>query len=108
VELRTGEGGSVVLMITGDLDLLGSAVLIEAIDRLNAPDPVVIDVSGLSFIDSAGFKQLLEVHARRPFVLRGDHPVVQTLLEIADRGGAPSAPQGSAFRLDPEDPSTAG
>jgi anti-anti-sigma factor len=107
VEFETGEGGTVVLRITGALDLSGSAVLVEAIDRLSAPGPVVIDISGLGFVDSAGFKRLLEAHARRPFVLLGDHPVVQSLLEMADRDGR-EEPRGSAFRLDPDGPPSAG
>lgn len=65
---RTVEGHSVVVRAGGELDMLTAPRLSGQLDLAEAivvpPAPVVLDLSGLTFLSSAGLSLLLE-HDRR-------------------------------------------
>jgi anti-sigma B factor antagonist len=56
----------VVLELHGELDLLGTPKLEQAIERVEqaAPAIVVLDLHDLQFVDSAGLRVILAAHER--------------------------------------------
>lgn len=52
--------------VEGELDVATAPALEEALKRAEASDAsgIVIDLTGVSFIDSTGLRTLLEAHAR--------------------------------------------
>jgi anti-sigma B factor antagonist len=58
VHSETTAAGAGVVRVSGELDLASAPVLEEAIAHLSA-DPVVIDLSQCTFLDSAGMRVLL-------------------------------------------------
>jgi anti-anti-sigma factor len=85
-----------------DRDVDGALVLAGEIDSYTAPElaellagepPVeVVDVAGVTFIDSSGLRVLVEAHHRRAaqgsrLVLRAPSAPVQRLLEISGLAG---------------------
>jgi len=76
-----------VIVATGDIDLAGGPVLEAAILAGEDDRPVVIDVSGVVFIDSSGLRSLLSASRRAEergtvVVLRSPSTEVRRLLEI--------------------------
>jgi anti-sigma B factor antagonist len=59
-------GGAVVVAVSGELDLATVPVLRERLDSLEevstAPSPLVVDLSALTFIGSAGLALLVDLH----------------------------------------------
>ncbi len=54
------QGGSTPrLAVVGDLDLDGAQVLSQAVEQLDGPAPVELDLSGVEFLDSSGLRSLL-------------------------------------------------
>lgn len=83
-----------VVALFGEFDLGGVEAAQEEIRRVEQTDAgrIIIDLSGLQFMDSSGLHALLELDARshtngnRVVFLRGG-PTVQRLLEITDTEG---------------------
>jgi anti-sigma B factor antagonist len=52
------EGRTVVIALTGELDLAGAAALEQELDRLDSDPPaaVVIDLRAVEFMDSSGLR----------------------------------------------------
>ena len=65
VQSRT-EGRSTLVSIKGDFDLQVAARVAEEISNAEAgqPDLLILDLSGLSFMDSAGMGVVAAAHAR--------------------------------------------
>jgi anti-sigma B factor antagonist len=90
LEIRAEEElGEVCVAVYGELDLVSAPTLRAVLHRLIAErDRVVLDLSGLDFMDSSGAHLLVEahLHARltgcRLGLLRGNDQV-QLVLEIA-------------------------
>lgn len=84
---RIGRDGEVVtLALAGEFDLSGADAFAAALDEIEAtrPHAIVIDVQGLSFMDSTGIKALLAAHRRaagvRSFaILNGSGPAHRAL-----------------------------
>jgi anti-anti-sigma factor len=83
----------VVLALAGELDLAGAPQLASEIERAESSglDALVLDLSRLDFIDSAGLRVLLAAHERareagRAFAITPGPQQVQRLLEIAGVG----------------------
>jgi anti-sigma B factor antagonist len=86
--------------LAGELDLASEArvrrVLVDAL--ASRPDKLVVDLSGVTFIDSTGLRVLLSVRNRAATIgtrvaLAGIGPAVARTLEIANLG--------SFFEYDP-------
>jgi anti-sigma B factor antagonist len=84
------DGGTVTVRVAGDLDLAASARLEEALDRLDGeavPDVMVLDLRGVTFIDSTGLRVITTADARAREgryelrIVRGSDPV-QKLLHV--------------------------
>jgi anti-anti-sigma factor len=84
------QDGRTVLTASGEVDLLTAATLERPLeDALTAREPLLLDLSGVSFIDSTGLRLLLEARNRaaRPgaggLALRlGDGGRVRRLLDL--------------------------
>jgi anti-anti-sigma factor len=74
-----------VLVLEGELDAHSSAALAEQLQR--EPQTSVLDLAGVTFIDSSGLRVLVEAHQAREseggLVLRSPSSAVQRLLEIS-------------------------
>lgn len=86
------------IFVTGDIDMAGGPLLDAALSHRDDTEPVVIDLEGVSFIDSSGLRSLLDgarrAHARgTEVVLRAIGPEVSRLLELTGAGGQ--------FRIEP-------
>jgi anti-sigma B factor antagonist len=86
VRSETTREGAAVLYVSGELDLASAPQLAEALDGLVA-DPVVVDLSQCTFLDSAGMGVLL-ASARalsdsgRSLHLAASDPGILRVLEI--------------------------
>ena len=78
------------LVLTGEID---SYTAPELAERLAGDPPIeVVDVAGVTFIDSSGLRVIVEAHQRRlaagsRLVLRSPSAAVQRLLEISGLAG---------------------
>ena len=93
-----------VIVVKGDVDLAGGPLLDDALARAESAGPVVIDVSGVDFIDSSGLRSLLSASRRAEersgaVVLRAPSPGVLRLLELTGTT--------EQFRIEAAGPSTA-
>ena len=62
--------GFLVLVLEGDLDMVQSPTLEAALDASTDGLPVIVDLTGLSFIDSTGLHTLVQARDRgRPSAL---------------------------------------
>ena len=81
-----------VVLLAGELDPHSADSLAEALHELVADDSirrVVLDLSGVAFIDSSGLRVLLSAHEElnagdANLVLRSPSDAVRRLLEITD------------------------
>ena len=62
--------GVTVLTVEGELDCASAPLLHAALEDLRAGSSVILELSGLTFIDSSGVR-LLMMHARRMRQARG-------------------------------------
>jgi anti-anti-sigma factor len=83
------DGGTVCVSLRGELDLAGSQQMEDSLAQIDRRDPkrVVVDLSGLAFIDSTGLRLLLQADARArqrgyELVLRPGKPPVQRVFEV--------------------------
>ena len=79
--------GKGVLKIDGDIDMAAGPVLRKAMLEQEEQGDVVLDLSGVSFIDSSGLRTLLDAARRAEeregtLTLRKAGPEVRRLLEI--------------------------
>jgi len=89
VEIRT-EPDRAVVRLVGELDLVGAPLLASELERTETDRPplLVLDVSELDFLDSAGLRVILAANARArergaELVLTPSRPQLQRLLTIA-------------------------
>jgi anti-anti-sigma factor len=77
------------ISVSGELDLATAGSLQRELERVEASDApsIILDLSGLTFMDSTGVRLLLNAHARsradsdRLTMLRGS-PAVQRVLQL--------------------------
>jgi anti-anti-sigma factor len=83
------DGGVAAICVSGELDLATVESLQRELERFEASDAysIILDLSGLTFMDSTGVRLLLNAHARsradsnRLTMLRGS-AAVQRVLQI--------------------------
>src|SRR3712207_5498160 len=82
------EDGAVRLVVQGELDLVGASDLMEAMEAIECPAAVVLDLRAVTFLDSAGLRAILAARSdpagrqRRVTVVQGPRQVEQ-VLELA-------------------------
>jgi anti-anti-sigma factor len=79
--------------LEGELDIATAGGLTDLLNTAaDSDDPIVLDFSGVPFMDSSGLRSLLQA-ARSddcgPVVIKDPSPQVRRLLEIAIPDGAP-------------------
>lgn len=55
--------------VTGEIDVTNAADFIRSIDGITARRPLIVDLSGLQYLDSAGFAGLDELLGRGAIVI---------------------------------------
>jgi anti-anti-sigma factor len=86
----TLSGDVAVVALSGELDVAGSALLEHELERLRSdhdPRAIVLDLSGLDFMDSTGLRLVVLADSRarddaRRFALVRGKPDVQRVFEI--------------------------
>jgi anti-anti-sigma factor len=58
VDVSNGDG-VIVLIVQGEIDAASAPVLISAFDDLSLNEPIQVDMSGVTFMDSSGLHALL-------------------------------------------------
>jgi len=76
-----------VIFVAGEIDMAGGPVLEAALRERDSDDPLVVDLEGVSFIDSSGLRSLLGASQRASergssLVLRAAGPEVMRLIDI--------------------------
>lgn len=76
------------VVVAGELDAETAPALAAALADADARDTLVVDLSGVEFIDSSGLRVLLETHHQRladqrALILSKPSTVVERLLEVA-------------------------
>jgi anti-sigma B factor antagonist len=77
--------GVSVLRLSGELDLATVADIQRSVDAISgqAPEHLVVDLSGVTFMDSSGIALLLQIAATRPRTeLRNPTPLIRRVLEM--------------------------
>jgi anti-anti-sigma factor len=77
IEVTPAAGsGPVFVILAGEMDIVSTGAFVDSMTELerSSPDRVVIDVAGLSFIDSSGINAL--VQAARTVEARGGRAVL--------------------------------
>jgi anti-sigma B factor antagonist len=87
IEDRSGSPGAAVLALLGDLDMSATRALRGRIEEAAAGDSLVIDLSAVTFIDSAILKELLRARIELDvrgvrLVLAGVPEPVRRLLDL--------------------------
>jgi anti-sigma B factor antagonist len=82
-----GDSSAPVITLEGELDPATAPVLDDAIDQVlsGGATTLVIDMGGLSFVDSSGLRSLISAHKRlapEPLRLRRPTPFARQLLGI--------------------------
>jgi len=81
----TAEPRGTVVTVSGELDVASSQILEKALARLEGESTVIVDLRGLTFVDSTGLgvlvraHQLAKEHSRRFGLVRGDGQVNRLL-----------------------------
>ena len=78
------EAGSCVVELCGDLDLAGSVALEAALAQLPSESRLVIDLSGIEFIDSSGIRSLMVARTNRSTRLVEPSRAVRHTFEVAN------------------------
>ena len=93
LRVEGGPGGAVVVSLSGELDKFAVDAVRARMNALPDGDPVIVDLSELSFIDSAGLHCLFAfargqrgLPARLAFVVPASSPV-RRVLEIVHLDG---------------------
>lgn len=79
------EDGTPVVWLSGELDLTSAGQFSTAIDAAlgRDPDRLIVDASGLTFMDSSGIVLLITAAQRvRELQVRDPSPIVRRLIEL--------------------------
>ncbi len=100
-----GRAGVTMLRVVGELDIATGPRMSQALSGACSAggDRLIVDVSGLSFMDASGLRLLVSVHHRcveegRGLVVRGASGIVRRVFEIAGLASLLEGPGGRARR----------
>lgn len=85
IETREERGGTVVVVVSGEIDISNAHELARAVDAVarRSPERIVFELGGLRFMDSAGLAVLLTLAARGPSVrLRNPSQSIRRVVEL--------------------------
>jgi anti-anti-sigma factor len=90
IDVQLDPNGAQVVTLSGELDSSNAAQLEATVASITAESsarPLVFDLSGLQFMDSAGIAVLIAAATKTSVSLRGPSPVIRRVLEITGLGG---------------------
>jgi anti-sigma B factor antagonist len=90
VERHTAEAGTILLALSGEIDLVTADVLGDAIDSAvgESPARIVLDFADVSFIDSSGLAAIaVRALAVETIEIRNAHPIVRRVIELTGLDG---------------------
>src|SRR5262245_47051324 len=67
--LRIGGTSRAAVRVTGEIDVTNACDFIQTIKEMDAPRPLIVDLSNLLYVDSAGFAALDQLLAHRAVVI---------------------------------------
>lgn len=84
---RTERAGAIVIALHGELDVSSAGRFLEAAADVGPGSRLILDLSGLDFIDSAGLRSLMNLDLRAraedwEFALAAPAPTVMRLLKL--------------------------
>jgi anti-anti-sigma factor len=85
IEVSTDASGTPTVTVSGDLDMSNADALKAALASVAAkrPQRVIIDLSGVRFMDSAGIAVLVDAATKVPSVhVRDPSPAVRRVVDI--------------------------
>ncbi len=74
--------GTVTLTLEGEIDMTSAPDFRQALDDVPAAGRLVIDLSGVRFLDSAGVKVLYDHLGRQPEIVLGPDSAIQRVLSL--------------------------
>jgi anti-sigma B factor antagonist len=92
VQLDALPGGGALLRISGELDLATTPEVETLLESgVASPDPLVVDLSGCTFLDSSGVRSLVTIARRAEeggtrFAVVASDPSILRVLEITSLG----------------------
>jgi anti-sigma B factor antagonist len=78
----TAREGAIVLAVKGDIDMSSADKLRRALDDAPARDRLVVDLTGVGYLDSAGVKVLYDCLDRSPELIVEPDAVILRILAI--------------------------
>ena len=78
----TEQDGTVTLTVAGEIDMTSAPVLRRALDQAPARGRLVVDLSAVRFLDSAGVRVLYDHLDRRPELVVSADAVVLRILDL--------------------------
>jgi anti-sigma B factor antagonist len=78
----TAPDGTVTLTCAGEIDITSAPDFRRALDGVPAGDHLVIDLTGVRFLDSAGVKVLYDHLGRQPEIVLGPDSAIQRVLSL--------------------------
>lgn len=82
-------GSEVVVFVSGELDLINADRLGEALEALldrESLDTLVLDLAGLSFMDSSGLAVMLRAAGRTKILLRSPSELIREVVTATGLG----------------------
>jgi anti-anti-sigma factor len=105
LQITPTDGG---FRLDGELDIATADGLMDLLrTTADTDDPIVLDFSGVKFMDSSGLRALLQAARSEdcgPVVVKDPPPQVRRLLEISIPEGVPGLRVRPASRPAPPDP----
>jgi anti-anti-sigma factor len=90
IDMRLDPAGAQVVVLSGELDSSNAASLKERVASIPSQPaaPLIFDLTGLRFMDSAGIAVLIGAAAKASSVsLRNPSPIIQRVLEATGLSG---------------------
>ncbi len=79
---RSVQDETVTLAVKGEIDMASAAEFRRALDDVAAPGRLVLDLTGVEYLDSAGVKVLYDHLGQHPEVVINSGAVILRVLEI--------------------------
>jgi anti-sigma B factor antagonist len=67
--LRTGDTSRATVSVTGEIDVTNASDFVRTINEIDAPHPLIVDLSNVLYLDSAGFAALDKLLAQGAAVI---------------------------------------
>ena len=104
--LEVSPDGDGTFVVAGEIDIMSAPALERALQRLvDSGGTVVLDMRGVSFMDSTGLRAILAateaLRGRGTLVLRDPQPIIVRVLEVT---GLLVAPDGVPLEVRFDDP----